>query len=484
VGFSGAGVGWTDMEGNIRFVNGALINMFGEEHEEDIYGESVLDYYPDDQKEKLIKEIFPYVIKEGFWNGELTIVSKDGSALNTINNIFVINDKEGNPQYYANTCIDVTDQKKMEDEIVRSEKKYKRIFHNAPRLITLVYENGILKDCNARIKDMLGYNKNEVIGKNIGMFFPKSELKRVEDHLLTLINKGSIEEREYKMVKNGGEIIDVTIKSTTEEDPDGRIHTICFIADISERKEAEDQLLKTAEELKRSNEELEQFAYVSSHDMQEPLRVVSSYCQLLKEKYYQEMDEDGKKYLDYSIDSTFRMKTLIKDLLDFSRVGRKDLPFEKIDLNKLVATVLEDFEVSIKETKTKVIIESDMPNIFGIKFRIKQLLHNLVSNSIKFRSERSPVIRIGCCEESYTDNWLFYIRDNGVGIDSEYYERIFGIFKRLYSREEYDGTGIGLALCRRIAETHGGSIWVESEVNNGTTFYFTIPKSWQIVNSE
>ena len=248
------------------------------------------------------------------------------------------------------------------------------------------------------------------------------------------------------------------------------------------RKDIEKQLTIIADNLKKSNEDLEQFAYIASHDLQEPLRAVSSYCQLLKEKEYNNVDEESKKFLDYIIDSSFRMKTLIKELLDYSRVGRKDKPFEKIDLKELLQEVLYDFEVSIKETNANIIIESELPEIFAIRFRIKQLLHNIISNSLKFRSDKKPVIRISCCETEDSHYWLFSVKDNGIGIDKKYYHRIFGVFKRLYSREEYPGTGIGLALCKKIVERHGGRIWVESEVNKGTCIYFTIAKAWDIFN--
>ena len=242
------------------------------------------------------------------------------------------------------------------------------------------------------------------------------------------------------------------------------------------KKEDSENFSKIVEELEKKNQELEQFAYIASHDLQEPLRVISSYCQLIKEKNYESMDDEGKKYLDYSIDATFRMKTLIKELLDFSRVGKRDRPFEEIDLNILIKEVLKDFKIAIKETGVNIIVENNLPTIFAIKFRIKQLLHNLISNSIKFRCKGNSEVRIKCCEENINDYWLFYIKDNGIGIETRYYDKIFGIFKRLYSREEYPGTGIGLALCKKIVETHGGRIWVDSDKKDGTYFYFSILK--------
>ena len=201
----------------------------------------------------------------------------------------------------------------------------------------------------------------------------------------------------------------------------------------------------------------------------------------MREKEYDKVDEESKKFFDYIINSSFRMKTLIKELLDYSRVGRRDKPFERIDLQKLVEEVLSDFNMLIEDSGAEIIVESRMPSIFAIRFRIKQLIYNLVSNSLKFRGEDNPIIRIGCCEDTTNSNcWLFYVKDNGIGIEPKYYDRIFGVFKRLYSREEYPGTGIGLALCKRIVETHGGKIWVDSTVGKGTFMYFTIAKSWSI----
>jgi light-regulated signal transduction histidine kinase (bacteriophytochrome) len=172
------------------------------------------------------------------------------------------------------------------------------------------------------------------------------------------------------------------------------------------------------------------------------------------------------------------MKTLIKELLDFSRVGRKDQPFEKLNLDELIQEVIIDFHLYIEETEAEIIIEENMPEIYGIRVRIKQLFHNVISNALKFRSSEKPKIFVSCCDEK--NCWMFCISDNGRGIDPEYFERIFGLFKRLYSRDEYPGTGIGLALCKKIVETHGGKIWVDSKVDGGTSMYFTISKSIKV----
>lgn len=369
----------------------------------------------------------------------------------------------------------------IKKELLNSEERYRNIFNSASRLILLVYKNNIIKDCNDRIIDILGYKKEEVIGKDVEIFFAEESISSLRDKMKIIFSTGEAADREFIMIKKDGTLVDVTTRSSITIDEEGRSHTICFIADITKQKESEKQLRRAAEELKKSNEELEEFAYVASHDLQEPLRVISSYCQLIKEKSYPGIDEDGKKYLDYTIASAMRMKTLVKELLDFSRVGRKNEQFEKINLQELLQEVLCDFEVALEETGAEIIIESDMPHVMAISFRMKQLFHNIISNSLKFKSDKKPIIRIGCCEDVVNSNyWLFYIKDNGIGIQSEYYDRIFGVFKRLYSREEYPGTGIGLALCKKIVEAHGGKIWVESDIKEGTYIYFTISKAWAI----
>lgn len=248
--------------------------------------------------------------------------------------------------------------------------------------------------------------------------------------------------------------------------------------EVTDRYNSSLYLKSINEKLKKRNEELEQYAYITSHDLQEPLRAVSSYCQLLREKEYERSDKETRKYLNFIVDSSLRMKALIKDLLDYSRVGKKDKPFEKVNIQKILQEVISDSRLRIKETNAKIIIENEMPEVIAVRFRIRQLFHNLISNSLKFKGKEDPVIRIACCGgEENDDGWLFYIKDNGIGIDPKYYDRIFGVFKRLYSRDEYPGTGIGLALCQRIVETHGGKIWVESEPGKGSVFYFTISKA-------
>ena len=235
-----------------------------------------------------------------------------------------------------------------------------------------------------------------------------------------------------------------------------------------------ESLQEQTETLKRSNEELEQFAYVASHDLQEPLRMIASYTQLLKRRYEGRLDDDADEFIEYAVDGATRMQALISDLLKYSRVGTKALPFEQVDLSETVATVLTDLQEAVKEKNAEVVV-SWMPVVICDESQIRQLLMNLIGNSLKFAAEgRSPVVEVYA--EDGQDEWIFTVKDNGIGIDEKYQNRIFIIFQRLHTRDEYPGTGIGLAICKKIVERHGGRIWAESEPGQGTSFKFTIPK--------
>ena len=244
--------------------------------------------------------------------------------------------------------------------------------------------------------------------------------------------------------------------------------------EVEMRRDAEEQLKGTMTQLTRSNQELEQFAYVASHDLQEPLRMVASYVQLLAERYKDQLDDKAQKFIDYAVDGAMRMQTLIQDLLSFSRVTTKGLSFALVDCNKLLQQVLLNHQVTINNSKAEITYDL-LPQVQGDAMQIIQVFQNLIGNAIKFCAKIPPKIHVSA--EELHDKWRISVQDNGIGIDPKYAEKIFIIFQRLHTREEYPGTGIGLALCKRIVERHGGEISFQSETGKGTRFFFTLPKA-------
>ena len=242
-------------------------------------------------------------------------------------------------------------------------------------------------------------------------------------------------------------------------------------SDISEQKQAENMLKATARELKRSNAELEQFAYIASHDLQEPLRKVGSYMELVAERYREHLDQDGREFIDYAVDGARRMKIMINDLLVYSRVGTKGKPFIPTDAAKVMQDVLNDLELTIQDNDARVTFDP-LPVVTADESQMQQLFRNLIGNAVKYRGQDPPRIHVSAQRQKHV--WRFSVQDNGIGIEDRFFERIFQIFQRLHGPGRYNGTGIGLAVCKKIVERHGGSITVESTPGRGSTFSFTI----------
>ncbi|MEK7297689.1 MAG: ATP-binding protein, partial [Planctomycetota bacterium] len=245
-----------------------------------------------------------------------------------------------------------------------------------------------------------------------------------------------------------------------------------LLAEIEGRKKVQERLKHLIKELERSNAELQQFAYVASHDLQEPLRMVSSYTQLLRRRYKGKLDADADEFIAFAVDGAARMQMLINDLLEYSRVSTKGKEFEKVNCLNIFDHAISNLRIAIEECGA-VITHDEFPTVMADTLQFTQLFQNLLGNAIKFRGKEPPRIHISVAQKE--GEWLFSIRDNGIGIDPQYVDRIFVIFQRLHSKEEYPGSGIGLAICKKIVERHGGLIWVESEPGKGATFHFTIP---------
>jgi len=256
------------------------------------------------------------------------------------------------------------------------------------------------------------------------------------------------------------------------ETPDAPLRLAGIMADITDRKEVEKELARRADDLVRSNKELEQFAFVASHDLKEPLRKISGYAELIQSRYHDKLDEKGERFLSYLQDGVKRMDAIIGDLLTYSRAGRGGEVREAVDMADIVKDVLEDLEKALEDVHAKVTVNG-LPPVYVNRTQIRQVIQNLVANAIKFHGEAAPEIVISA--EKAKEYWRFSVKDNGIGMEQQYFERIFEIFQRLHTRTEYPGTGIGLAICKKIVEQHGGKIWAESTVGAGSTFFFTLP---------
>jgi PAS domain S-box-containing protein len=290
----------------------------------------------------------------------------------------------------------------------------------------------------------------------------------------SLIEGTDTYEIEHRVVRKlTGEVRIVHEKCSHIRDESGQIvRSIGMVHDITGRKRLEEERERLLNELMRSNRELEQFAYIASHDLQEPLRMVSSYVQLLGHRYKGRLDEDADEFIGYAVNGTVHMQTLLNDLLAYSRVGTQGEPFKLIDLNSALNRALINLKVGIAQTRAEIAHEG-LPVVYADEVQMAQVFQNLLGNAMKFRNSGTPHINVSA--EMKDNEWLIRVADNGIGIDPKYFDRIFDIFKRLHTKEEYMGTGIGLAICKKIIERHKGRIWVDSEPGKGSSFYFTIP---------
>ena len=380
----------------------------------------------------------------------------------------------------------VDDMKRVEEELRESEIRYRTLFNNTPVGISVIERGGNILAYNETMRIMLGYSKEDAHKVHISDVYQSiDDRKKI---LKELLSKGSVHNINIELKRKDG----TSFTGSGHLVPfimDGKNTTLAVVEDITERIKAEEeihrlnkeleqrviertaQLEETLKELERSNKELEQFAYIASHDLQEPLRMVSSYVQLLSRRYKGKLDSDADDFIFYAVDGATRMQAMIQSLLTYSRVGSKGKPFEQVDCETVLDQALSNLAIIIEENKA-LVSHDPIPTVMADDLQLVQLFQNLIGNAIKYNDKDSPQIHVSA--EQKDDEWVFSVADNGIGIDPDYRDQIFQIFSRLHAKE-YSGTGIGLAVCKKIVERHGGRIWVESEAGEGSTFYFTIP---------
>jgi chemotaxis family two-component system sensor kinase Cph1 len=366
---------------------------------------------------------------------------------------------------------EIAEREKTEKGLAEREATLRSIFRAAPTGIGMVC-NRVIKQANDRICEMTGYSSEELLGQSAKMLYlTEEEFELVRQEKYAQISRQGTGTVETRWQRKDGEVIDVQL-SWAPIDPEDLSGGVTFTAlDITESKRAAAALARKTEELACSNAELEQFAYVASHDLQEPLRMVSSYVQLLARRYKERLDSDADDFINFAVDGANRMQALIKDLLAYSRVGTKGNSLEPTSCETVLDLTLANLQFAIEKNSARV-THDPLPTVVADQSQLVQLFQNLIANAIKFRGEEAPHVHLAA--ERHEGGWLFSIRDNGIGIDDEYGERIFEIFQRLHGRDDYSGTGIGLAICKKIVDCHGGRIWVASNPGGGSTIYFTL----------
>jgi PAS domain S-box-containing protein len=334
--------------------------------------------------------------------------------------------------------------------------------------------NGIIQSWNRGAQRIFGYTPDEVIGKHISVLAPPDRLDEFPNILQRISSGERLDHYQTRRKTKDGRILSISLTVSPIRDATGRIVGASKIArDVTEQERYQAALRQANESLTRSNADLEQFAYSASHDLQEPLRMISTYGEMLQRKFGGQLGRQADEYIGYIVEGATRMERLLRDLRAFTHASRLGEPVTNgVDANGVLTESLANLSAAIQESGA-LVTHGPLPSVRIHQFQLEQLFQNLVGNAIRYRSERRPEIHVSA--ERHDNMWQFSVRDNGLGIDSEYQEQIFGLFKRLHSVADYPGTGMGLAICQRIVERAGGRIWVESSRGGGSTFLFTLP---------
>jgi len=473
----------TGSDGRLLRVNRAFCDMVGRTREE-MEALNFADItHPDDVAESSAMVRSALAGERSGFRIEKRYVHRDGSIVWADVTTMLLRDDEGRPRHFVTHVLDITERKKAEEEarrlqseLAEREAHLRLVFETMPigwAEHEMIFDaegkpaDYVFRMVNAAFERMTGIPPEKLLGRRVTEVVPNVRAHKPD--LVELYGEVVATGREHRyefFFAPLGRWFDVL---AFRHRPG---HFVTVFEDVTERKHTEEKLQQTLAELERSNGELEQFAYVASHDLQEPLRMVGGFVELLRERYEGRLDKDADEFFGYAMDGARRMKILINDLLAYSRLGTRGRPFAAFDAERSLDDALANLRTAIEEAGADV--ERDpMPRLHGDESQVIQVLQNLVGNAVKFRTAKPPHVRISAERDGAF--WRLSVADDGPGIDPRYFERIFVIFQRLHGAGEYPGTGIGLAVCKKVVERHGGRIWVESEPGRGSNFHFTLP---------
>jgi PAS domain S-box-containing protein len=458
-----------DLNGIVQSWNRGAEKLFGYKAEEIIGRHISMLATPDRVNE--IPDILNRVARgERVDHYETQRKTKDGRILTVSLSVSPIHDAAGRVIAAAKVARDITDQTRMSE----LQERLAAIVESSEDAIVSKDLTGHIQSWNRGAEQLFGYTADEVIGKSITIIIPPDRLHEELDILSRLQRGERVDHFETIRKHKDGSLLNISLMISPVRDAQGRVVGASKVArNITERKRQEKALQEANEALTQSNEDLEQFAYSASHDLQEPLRIASAFSELLQRKFGGKLGGEGDEFIRYIVDASARMQQLLRDLRTFSQASKltqDQVP--NVDAGEVLRRTISNMKTAIDDSNA-VITHGALPVVAMHEFQLVQLFQNIISNAIRYRSQTSPVIHIDakCSDNKCT----FSIRDNGIGIDPQYKEQIFGIFERLHTTADYSGTGMGLAICQRIVERLGGSIWVESELGRGSTFYFTLP---------
>lgn len=455
-------------DGKLLFINKAGLTLFGAEAEDQLLGLTMNDLIHYSYREKIAQRI-ENMIK---YMKQVPVID---ISVKRLNGSYIDVSVASTPVLYHSiphviTILrDITERKKNEE----IKNQLASIVLNSGDAIYAMSIDGQIQSWNPGAEKLYGYAEKDAIGRNISIVVP--EFKQNElNHLLNKVSKGErIEAFETKRQRKDKSMLDVSLTISPIREESGLVTSVSAISrDITFKKQVEEELRRYAEELALSNEELYVFSYAASHDLQEPLRSIQNFIETLNKKYKKRLGPEMEEQIKSADDGVTRMYRLITDFLMYSRVGTERAIKEEVDCNKALKDALANLEVAVKESKASI-KQFTLPKIFGNYIQMTQVFQNLVANAIKYQGENKPSIEISA--EKKDGMWLFAVKDNGIGIEQWFSERIFIVFQKLHDHRKYPGSGIGLALCKRVIEKHSGKIWFESEVGKGTTFFFTLP---------